>query len=160
MNLAKYSKAIKVLAILPVVIGLTHVADFLLPSKDIKTTVVSKHHKTGTKFGNTTYNIYFKDNNDQFTSEIFNNLNNGDQVILNASSIYEETVKITSIGTGITYKNDTYEIYARLLITLVFLLPALAWFKKYSLNSKESKWILIIILVSLGGAFRLIKTIF
>ena len=160
MNLAKYSKPIKILALIPVILGLTHVLDFILPYKDIETTVVSKNKKTSSKFGNTTYNIYFEDNNDQFTPEVYNSIQEDDKVVLTASYIYEETNEITKISSGTTFKNQTYEIYARLLMTIAFLLPGLAWFKKYSLSSKQCKWILIIILVSLGGVFRLFKTIF
>ena len=160
MNLLKYSKAIKILGLIPVLLGLTHIADFILPDKDITTSVVSKKISTSSKFGNTTYNIYFEDNNDQFTSEIYDALQQNDDVILTTSYLYEETNKITKISSGETFKNQTYEIYARLLMTLVFLLPGLVWFKKYSLSSKQCKWILIIILVSLGGIFRLFKTLF
>lgn len=160
MNLAKYSKAIKILAILPVLFGFSNIADFILPSKTINTFVVSKKESTGSKFGNTTLSIDFENNNDQFTDQIYNNLNVGDKVILTVSALHEETDAVTKISTNQTFKNNTSEIYARLLITLVMLFPLIYIYKKYSLSSKQCKIALVITLISLGGFFRLLTTLF
>ncbi len=160
MNLAKYSKAIKILAVIPVLFGLSNIADFILPTKTIKTTVVSKKESTSSRFGNTTLNIYFEDNNDQFTDQIYNNLEAGDAVLLSVSALHEETNAVTILDTNQRFENNTSEIYARLLITLVMLFPIIYILKKYSLTSKQCKIILVITLISLGGFFRLIKTLF
>ncbi|MEP1487651.1 MAG: hypothetical protein ABJK28_04425 [Algibacter sp.] len=157
LNLAKYSKLLKVLAIIPILIGLITFLEAFLPYKNIETSVVSKDKSYRAKFDRTTYNIYFENNNDQFTEEIFNNLKVGDDVILKASYFHEETSEITKVTSNKIFSNSTGEVYIVYLLALVFLLPGLSWFKKRSLSSKQSMYVLAIILVSLGDLYRLLK---
>ena len=156
-NLAKYSKLIKILAIVPVFIGLINICETFMPYKDIDTIVVSKNENYRAKFDRTTYNIYFKRNNDQFTKDIFNALEVGDKVILKASCFHEETSEITKVEPGKTYKNSTGEVYFQYIFTIIFLLPALSWLKKGSLSNKQCKYIIFIILFSLTDLYRLLK---
>ncbi len=158
-NLSKYSKLIKLISLIPVILGLTTFADLILPLKQIETTVISKDKSYRAKFDNTTYKIRFDNNNDQFTEEIFNSVNKGDDVTLMTTYLHEETRFIVLKSLNKTLKNDTYEIYFQLLIALVMIIPVFFWFKKYSLTSKQAKYILIISLIGLAGMFRLIKTL-
>lgn len=128
-----------------------------MPFKNIKTNVVSKDKSYRAKFDRTTYNIYFENNNDQFTEEIFNNINVGDEVILKASYFHEETSELTNIKSNKVYSNSTGESYVAYLLAFVFLLPGLSWFKKRNLSSKQSMYMFAIILVSLGDLYRLLK---
>jgi hypothetical protein len=157
LNLAKYSKLLKILAIIPVLIGLITFLEAFLPYKNIETSVVSKDKSYRAKFDRTTYNIYFENNNDQFTEEIFNNLKVGDDVILKVSYLHEETSEITKVTSNKIFSNSTGEVYVVYLLALGFLLPGLSWLKKRSLSSKQAMYMLAIILVSLGDLYRLLK---
>lgn len=157
INLSKYSRQIKILSIIPVLIGLLTFSETFLPSKNIETTVVSKNKSYRAKFDRTTYSIYFENNNDQFTEEIFNTLEVGDKVLLTVSYFHEETSKISKIDSAKTYTNSTGEVYFQYIFALVFLLPGLSWLKKKSLSSKQSKYIIFIIIFSSIDLYRLLK---
>lgn len=157
INLSKYSWQIKILSIIPVLIGLLTFSETFLPSKNIETTVVSKNKSYRAKFDRTTYSIYFENNNDQFTEEIFNTLEVGDKVLLTVSYFHEETSKISKIDSEKTYTNSTGEVYFQYIFALVFLLPGLSWLKKKSLSSKQSKYIIFIIIFSSIDLYRLLK---
>lgn len=159
VNLTKHSRLLKILAIIPVTIGLATLAESFLPYKKIETAVVSKNESYRAKFDRTTYNIYFENNNDQFTEEIFNAFNVGDKVILKASYFHEETSEITKVDSQETYINDTGEVYFQYLFTIIFLLPGLSWIKKHSLSNKQCKYIIFIILFSLTDLYRILKHI-
>lgn len=157
LNLVKYSKTLKLFAIVPVLVGLITFSEAFLPYKKIKTSVVSKDKSYRAKFDRTTYNIYFEDNNDQFTEEIFNSLNVGDDVILKASYFHEETSELTKISSNKIYLNSTLEVYVTYLLAFVFLLPGLAWIKKKSLSSKQAMYVCAIIFISLCDLYRILK---
>lgn len=157
INLSKYSRQIKILSIIPVLIGLLTFSETFLPSKNIETMVVSKNKSYRAKFDRTTYSIYFENNNDQFTEEIFNTLEVGDKVLLTVSYFHEETSKISKIDSAKTYTNSTGEVYFQYIFALVFLLPGLSWLKKKSLSSKQSKYIIFIIIFSSIDLYRLLK---
>ncbi len=157
LNLSKYDKLIKTLSIIPVLIGFLTISESFLPKKNIETKVVSKNESYRAKFDRTTYNIYFDNNNDQFTEEIFNDFEVGDDVILTTSYFHEETSKITKKESGKTYENSTGEVYIQYIFAIIFLLPALSWIKKRSLSNKQSKYIIFIILFSLTDLYRILK---
>lgn len=157
LNLSKYNKHIKVLSIIPVLIGLLTISESFLPNKNIETIVVSKKESYRAKFDRTTYNIYFENNNDQFTKEIFNDFEVGDNVTLTTSYFHEETSKITKKESGKIYENSTGEAYIQYIFAVIFLLPALSWTKKGSLSNKQSKYIIFIILFSFTDLYRILK---
>lgn len=157
INFAQYSKWAKIFAIIPVVVGILSLADLLLPLKPIKTKVISKDINYRAKFDRTTYNIRFENNNDQFTKEIYEAFTVGDDVILHASYFHEETSKIENKASGKIFENSTDEVYFHYLFTIIFLLPALAWFKKRSLSSKQVKYLFFILLFSLLDLYRILK---
>ncbi|WP_298495225.1 hypothetical protein [uncultured Algibacter sp.] len=156
LNLSKYNKQIKILSVIPVLVGLLTFAEVFLPNKNIPTTVVSKNESYRAKFDRTTYNVYFESNNDQFTEDIFNALEIGDKVILRTSYFHEETSEITKVKSGKTYLNDTGEVYIQYIFALIFLIPALAWFKKHSISNKQAKYLIFIILFSLIDFYRIL----
>lgn len=137
--------------------GLLELIESLLPYKEIETVVISKSENYRDKFDHTTYNIYFENNNDQFTKEIFNTLKQGDKVVLHASYFTEEVSNIIKVVTHQTFENSTSEIYFKYLFTIIFLIPSIFWFKKKSLSSKQSKYMVFIIIFSLISFYRIIK---
>lgn len=157
LNFSKYSKIIKVLSIIPIIVGFLTLIESFIPNKQIDTFVVSKKEDYRSKFGNTTYNIYFENNNDQFTEEIFNSLNEGDEVILNVSFFTEEVSYIAKKATNQTIENSTYEVYIKYLFSIIFLIPLFFIFKKRSLSSKQSKYLVFIIIFSLVSFYRIVK---
>ncbi|MGB5417828.1 hypothetical protein [Algibacter sp.] len=157
INLSKYNKQIKILSVIPVLVGLLTIAEAFLPYKNIPATVITKNESYRAKFDRTTYNVYFESNNDQFTEDIFNALEVGDKVILSTSYFHEETSEITKVESGKTFKNDTGEVYVQYIFAFVFLIPALAWFKKHSISNKQAKYLIFIILFSLIDFYRILK---
>ena len=157
LNLSKYSTLIKISCVIPVFMGLLTFSEIFFPFKNIQTEVISKNENFTAKFNRTTYNIYFENNNDQFTKEIFDAFEVGDQVVLKASYFNEETSEITKVNTGKTYINSTGEVYFQYIFALIFLLAGLSWLKKRSLSSKQSKYLIFIILFSLIDLYRLLK---
>ena len=157
LNFSKYSKQIKILSIIPVLVGLANLAECFLPSKQIETFVVTKNSSYRAKYDTTTYNLYFENNNDQFTEEIFNKLQEGDEVILHVSYFTEEVSKITNKNTQQTFENSTSEIYFKYVFTIIFLVPLVYIFKKKSLSAKQSKYLVFIIIFSIISFYRLIK---
>lgn len=157
LNFSKYSKLIKILSVIPIALGLAHLAEYFLPEKQVETYIVSKSADYRAKFDTTTYNIRFENNNDQFTEDIFNALEEGDEVTLKVTFFSEEVNSITKLTTNQTFENSTSEIYFRYLFTIIFLIPLLYVFKKRSLSAKQSKYIAFIIVFSLISLYRIIK---
>ena len=115
LNLSKYSSLIKILIIIPVTTGFLTLSDLVLPEKEITTEVISKKESYRAKFDKTTYNIYFSNNNDQFTKDVFEALSKGDKVITTVSFFTKEISKIKLLKTGKEYTKDTSESYFVLL---------------------------------------------
>lgn len=157
LNLSKYSKHIKTLSIIPLLVALLTFSEFVLPYKNIQTSVVSKKESYRAKFDKTTYNVYFENNNDQFTKEIFDALEVGDQVVLKASYFHEETSEIIKVKTGQAYSNSTGEVYFQYLFAMAFFIAGLSWLKKRSLSSKQAFYISLIIIFSMIDLYRLLK---
>ena len=156
-TLTNYSKYIKLISILPIILGLSTFVDLVLPNKQINTKVVSKGKSYRAKFGNTTYKIGFENNNDQFTPEIFNKIAEGDDVVLITDYIHEEVRAINIKSTNTNLINNTNEIYFQLILALVMLFPIFYLFKKRRLSTKQCKYILIISAISFAGIYRLIN---
>lgn len=157
LNLTKYSTLLKVLCVIPVLTGFLSLSDAVLPTKIIETEIVSKKESYRAKFDKTTYNIYFKNNNDQFTKEIFDVFQQGDQVILTVSFVDEEVQQIQKLGEPKVYINSTGEVYFKYGFAILFIIPLLVWFKKRPLSNKQSKYLIFIILMSIFSFIRIVR---
>ena len=157
LNLSKYSSLIKILIIIPVTTGFLTLSDLVLPEKEITTEVISKKESYRAKFDKTTYNIYFSNNNDQFTKDVFEALSKGDKVITTVSFFTKEISKIKLLKTGKEYTKDTSESYFVYGLGLLFLITGFTWLKQSGLNSKESKFLIIIIFISAFSRFRILS---
>lgn len=155
-NLPKYSKLIKILSIIPVLVGLMTFIEFFLPDKEIDTLITSKQTSYRTRFDTTIYSIDFENNNDQFTETIYHAFNVNDEVVIYASYFHEEVAKIKKKNSNKTFENSTREVYFLYAFALLYLLTGLTWFKKHNLSDKQCKYALIIIVVSSITFFRII----
>ena len=156
LNLPKYSKLIKFLCLIPILVGIMNITENFLPTKEIETSIVSKNTNYRVKFDKTTYNIDFEDNNDQFTQEIYNEFNISDKVVINVTYFTEETSSIRKLNSDKIFENSTGEIYFRILFGVVFLIPLFWVSKKQQLSANQCKYALILILISAISMIRLI----
>lgn len=156
LNLPKYSKPIQLLCLIPILVGIMNITENFLPTKEIKTKAISKNTSYRERFDKTTYNIDFEDNNDQFTQEIYNELNIGDEVVINATYFTEETSSIRKLDSDKIFENSTGEIYFRILFGLAFLIPLFWVSKKQQLSAKQCKYSLILIFISTLSLIRVI----
>lgn len=157
MDLVKYSKTARYLMFIPLIVGLLVLSENFLPPITTETEVIDKKESYRAKFNNTTYNIYFQNNNDQFTKEIFNVVNIGDKVKLETSFITKEVSLITNMETNKSFKNDTNEIYVRLGLASLMIISFLYFFRKQALTSKNIRIMLLIIFFSLVNLYRIVK---
>lgn len=149
MDLSKYSKQIKLLTIIPLLVGVLTFIEIVLPNKSIPSSVISKKESYRLKTDATTYTIQFENINDQFTQEIYESLTEGDLVQLEISPIHNQIITITNLNDQKKFQNETGEKYAIFGFGLVFILCSLAWLKKGELSKKQAIYILFIILISI-----------
>ncbi len=155
IDFAKYSKLIKILTIIPVLVGLLTFAEAVIPEKTLDTEVVSKKSNFRLKTGNTTYTIQFKELDDQFTEEIYNSLIEGDKVTLKMSFFNEQISEVKRKKDNIVFSNDTSESLFMYLFAAAFLLCALVWFKSGTIKNSVAKYVCIAILISLIQGLRM-----
>lgn len=157
MDLAKYSQFIRYSMFVPLIIGFLILSELVLPLKQIETEIIDKNESYRAKFNNTTYNIYFENNNDQFTEEVFNNLEIGDQVKLETTYFTKEVSTITNLETNELFKNETNENYVRSGLAIIMIISFIYFFRKSVLTSKNMKIMLLIIFFTLINIYRIIK---
>jgi|GEM_PF-1577905 len=155
LNLSKYSKLLKILAIIPVLMGVLTLAEIAIPLKMISTKVVSKNETYRLKTDRTTYKIGFVDIDDQFTEEIYNALVEGNKVKVHATYFNEQIQKVERISDGKVFENDTGETYFVWGFGVAFLLAALSWFKSGMLTNPQSLTLAFITLFGVVNALRM-----
>lgn len=155
-NLSPYSKYLKVLAIIPVLVGLLTIVEIFLPL-EIKTTVlVNKHERTSLKSASTTYTLEFEGANDQFSEEIYNSIKIGDSATLYYTPYSRETREI-SIKGGNRIENKSGDRTALTLIGIAFMLTALVWTRSGWLKETPAKWTAIAIVFAVIHLIRIIN---
>ncbi len=156
MDLSKYSKQIKFLTTIPLLVGILTFIEVILPNNSITTTVVSKKEKYRKKTDKTTYTIQFEYLDDQFTPEIYEALSKGDKVTLEVSPVHKQIKSVSTLNNKEKFQNETGENYYIFGFGLVFLLSSLVWLKKGVLSKNQSNYIALIILVSIISIIRMI----
>lgn len=155
MDLSKYSQLIKVLTIIPLIIGILTFVEIVLPTTIHETSVVSKEENYRVKTGRTTYSIQFESIDDQFTQEIYETVKEGEQVVIEVTPIHKQIKSLTTLN-GNTLLNDTGENYAIFAFGLVFILCSLVWLKKGDLSKRQSLYIALIIVLSIISGIRML----
>ncbi len=157
MNLEKYSQAVRYLMFLPLLVSILILSELFLPLKQTSTKVIDKRENYRVKFNTTTYNLYFENNNDQFTQEIYNNFEIGDQVILETTFFTREVNSISDIKKNEDFKNETNEIYVRYGMAILMLISFIYFFRKSFLTSKNLKIMVLVIIFSIINLYRIVK---
>ncbi len=157
MNLEKYSQAVRYLMFLPLLVSILILSELFLPLKQTSTKVIDKRENYRVKFNTTTYNLYFENNNDQFTQEIYNNFEIGDQVILETTFFTREVNSISDIKKNEDFKNETNEIYVRYGMAILMLISFIYFFRKSFLTSKNLKIMVLVIFFSIINLYRIVK---
>ncbi|SFU52580.1 hypothetical protein SAMN05216480_10628 [Pustulibacterium marinum] len=156
MKYSNIGKILKKIAFIPIIVGLLFFIEIFLPYKEIQNHVVSKNVKTRGRFDNTTYTINFKEINDQFTEEIYNILQPGDQVLLYTTYFNKQIEEIYIDKDKTLYKNDTGENYAMLLFAIVFILSGVIALNKRNLRKKQIFLISFMTLLSIIMGLKII----
>lgn len=157
MNLEKYSQAVRYLMFLPLLVSILILSELFLPLKKTSTKVIDKRENYRVKFNTTTYNLYFENNNDQFTQEIYNNFEIGDQVLLETTFFTREVNSISDIKKNEDFKNETNEIYVRYGMAILMLISFIYFFRKPVLTSKNLKIMVLVIIFSIINLYRIVK---
>lgn len=155
-SLSKYSKYLKPLSLIPLLVGILTLLEPLLPLKETTSFVVEKETSYRLKTNSTTYTIHFMEMADQFTEEIYNSLKEGDDVMLLSTYFNKEIREIINIKTKETFENETYDNYALLIFGIIFLIGGLALFKKQTLSNMQSKYLFFIIIIAIVTGLRII----
>ena len=157
MNLEKYSQAVRYLMFLPLLVSILILSELFLPLKQTSTKVIDKRENYRVKFNSTTYNLYFENNNDQFTQEIYNNFEIGDQVLLETTFFTREVNSISDIKKNEDFKNETNEIYVRYGMSILMLISFIYFFRKSVITSKNLKIMVLVIFFSIINLYRIVK---
>ncbi len=157
MNLEKYSQAVRYLMFLPLLVSILILSELFLPLKQTSTKVIDKRENYRVKFNSTTYNLYFENNNDQFTQEIYNNFEIGDQVLLETTFFTREVNSISDIKKNEDFKNETNEIYVRYGMAILMLISFIYFFRKSVITSKNLKIMVLVIFFSIINLYRIVK---
>lgn len=157
MDLVKYSKTARYLMFIPLIVGLLILSEIFLPSVISENEVIDKTESYRAKYNMTTYNLYFQNNNEQFTEEVFNEFEIGDKVKLKTSFFTKEVSSITNLSTKKTFENETNEVYVKYALALVMVISFIYFFRKSALTSKNIKIMLLVIVFTLVNLYRIIK---
>lgn len=157
MDLVKYSKTVSYLMFIPLIVGLLILSEIFLPSVISENEVIDKTESYRAKYNMTTYNLYFQNNNEQFTEDVFNEFEIGDKVKLKTSFFTKEVSSITNLSTKKTFENETNEVYVKYALALVMVISFIYFFRKSALTSKNIKIMLLVIVFTLVNLYRIIK---
>lgn len=149
MNRSKQATLIKLLTIIPLLVGSLTFIETVLPNYNITTTVISKKENYRLKTDRTTYTIEFENIDDQFTQEIYESIAENDQVVLEITPFHKQIKSVTNLINNQILQNETGENYAIFGFGLVFILSSLIWLKKGELPKILTIYILFITLISL-----------
>ncbi|HMQ61935.1 MAG TPA: hypothetical protein PKE06_14780 [Flavilitoribacter sp.] len=148
MDFAQYTKWLRYLSIIPILVGMLTFIEIGLPYKTIETQVVSKRTSSRVKTGSTTYTVKFKGIDDQFTKEVYDELSQGDNVIVKATYFNKQIREVIKLPENNLLINDTSESIAVYGFAVAFLLSGLVWFKSGMLKNTQAKLLALLILAS------------
>ncbi|MFT6716783.1 MAG: hypothetical protein ACJA0Q_001431 [Saprospiraceae bacterium] len=156
MDLSRFSKAIKILSVVPLIIGSLIFIEIILPEDSLLTIVDSKSENYRLKTDKTTYTIKFENTDDQFTEEIYNAINKNDSVLLKTTALNKQVSSLTIIKTGEKFLNETGENIAIFAFGVVFVLSGFSFLIKGELGKKPSLIISIMILISIVMGLKML----
>ena len=154
MTAEQYHKIAKIFLFIPLLAGLLIIAEQFLPLQKVTKVVESKRVSESSKSG-TTYSIDFLDNNDQFTEDIYNKVNEGDAVNLELLYFSKE-VKTIQLPGSVVMENSTSEVYFQLGIALAFIIFSVYFIRKNFFTNKNYRYLVILCLIGLVSLIRIL----
>lgn len=156
MNSEKFFIPAKIGLLIPLIVGLLMLSEMFLPLQKVSTVVESKHIKESPKTG-TTYSIDFVGNNDQFTEEVYNKVQEGDDVSLEVLLFSKEVKTIQLQKGGPVMENDTSEVYFQLGFAVAFVAASIFFLRKKYYTNKNYRYIVVVILFGLVSFIRILS---
>ena len=149
LNLPMYTRQIKLLMFIPILVGAVSLIELVIPLKQVETTVVDKSSSYRAKYDRTIYTIEFDSFSDQFSEEVFNSLEIDDEVTLYATFFNEEVETVVRKSDGKEFEKGTSEVLYVLGFALVYIaLGTWVWASKAPLRSMVAKISLVAIILS------------
>ncbi|MEO5776671.1 MAG: hypothetical protein ABIQ27_07180 [Flavobacterium sp.] len=157
MESSTYYKIAKFFLVIPLLAGLLTLVEQFLPFQKMTTVVESKSISERQRFGTTTYNIRFTNNNDQFTEKIYNALTVGDSVQLEVRYFTKEVSSISLKNNSVVIKNSTKEIYFILGIGLALFGFSVFFLRKSYYTRKNYRFIILLCFFGFVNLVRIIS---
>lgn len=123
----KWTRVLKLAVILPVLAGALFFIELLLPLTPEIHTVESKKEIYRKRFKTTTYEVNFNGYKDQFTREIFEELQPGDSVEIYKTPIHKETRELLMLSNGKGLINSTPSKQFEIGFALAYILTGFIW---------------------------------
>ena len=152
-DLTRFTAIFKILAVVPVLVGVLSFAELVLPTRKVKTTITDKVASSRIKTNTSTYTLYFGNESEEFDKATFTALNVGDSVQLEMTLFNRNITSVSSDQT--TYAVRSTANWAKMFLSLVFLSSGLAWFKNDFLSQKQSVLLLIVIVLGFTQAIKI-----
>jgi 1-aminocyclopropane-1-carboxylate deaminase/D-cysteine desulfhydrase-like pyridoxal-dependent ACC family enzyme len=149
-----YKKIVKYLLIIPMFVAGMQLVELVLPLQKVTEFVTYKRESTSKGFTN--YNVDFTKLNDQFTEEIYNELNEQDEVALEVTYFTKEVMSLVLTKSKKKMNNDTSEVYIQTAMALAVFVFSFLFFRKEYLDSRNFR---IAIVLLIFGIFSLIRII-
>lgn len=149
-----YKKIVKYLLIIPMFVAGMQLVELVLPLQKVTEFVSYKRESTSKGFTN--YNVDFTKLNDQFTEEIYNELNEQDEVALEVTYFTKEVRSLVLTKSKKKMNNDTSEVYIQTAMALAVFVFSFLFFRKEYLDSRNFR---IAIVLLIFGIFSLIRII-
>lgn len=110
------------------------------------------------KYDTKTLSIYFaNDFNNQFTDEIYNALNEEDEVTLHVTYFTKEIRSVFLTKNNITLQNSTSEVYIQVILALGMILFSAFLMKKNFYTFRNYLYIALLLIMGIINLTRIIK---
>ena len=150
-----YKKIVKYLLVIPILAASMQLLELVLPLQKVEETVTFKRQSV--RKGFTNYNIDFSELNDQFTEEVYNQLKEHDEVILEVTYFTKEVRSLVLTKSNKRMNNDTSEVYFQTAMALASFVFSIVFFRKEYLNFSNLKIAIILLLFGIFSLFRIIN---
>lgn len=146
--------------VIPFLVGVLSFLDIVFPQKKIQSEIIDKSSSYRAKFDRTTYTIYFNELSDQFSEEVYNQLNVGDRVVLVVSFFNKEVQFFTRVSDSKVFVKDTGEEYFEYGFAITYVLMSVfVWFQKGYLRSLVAQMSVVVIFISSMSLLRIITNL-
>lgn len=153
-ELSRFTDIFRILVVIPVIVGLMTLAEFILPMQHLDSVVIDKKETTSIKRG-FTKTVYFSNISEQFDEEIFNLLNVGDSVVLQVTAFNKAVKGVTLKSANKTLANNSNEWIFMFGFAIAFILSGAIWFKKGFLTNRQSFYVFMAIVLGTINAVRI-----